>query len=91
MAIYNGNELIDLSRDALAKLYSDFVFYRDEECNGLAKMGIVEFWRKNQKEYEKVALSQCDGCARGLPVFNRIHIEAPDLTPYMVCTAGLYA
>jgi len=81
----------NLNQDQLKKLYSDFVFYRDEECGGLPKIGIKEFYGKHAEKYENVVLNQCDGCIRGLPVKLGIHREAPSGIPYIACSAGLYA
>jgi hypothetical protein len=36
----------ELNRDELLQLYIKFVAYRDEECNGLAKMSVQEFYMK---------------------------------------------
>lgn len=80
-----------LNQDQLKKLYSDFVFYRDEECEGFAKIGIKEFYAKNAEKYKGLALNQCDGCARGLPAILGIHRESPSGIPYIACSAGLYA
>lgn len=68
-----------LNQDQLKKLYSDFVFYRDGECGGWAKIGVKEFYAKNSEQYKDVVLNQCDGCVRGLPVMLGIHRDAPSL------------
>jgi len=81
----------NLNSQQLKKLYSDFVYYRDEECGGFAKIGVKEFYAKNSKKYENVALNQCDGCARELPVILGIHRDVPSGLPVMACAAGLYA
>ncbi len=81
----------NLKQDQLKKLYSDYAFYRDEECGGPPKIGVKEFYCKNAKKYEVVSLNNCDGCARKLPIVLGIHRELPSGRPYIGCSAGLYA
>ena len=78
-----------LSHDQLKKLHSDFAKYRDEECNGFAKMSIYEFLDKNQKKYKDVKLNQCDGCSSGLILFGGLHRDERGF-PVMTCSAKLY-
>lgn len=41
-----------LNRSQLGALYNDYVVYRDKECGGWAKIGIVNFYIKHRKKYE---------------------------------------
>lgn len=57
-----------LNSKQLKYLYSDFIRYRDVECNGMSDISITEFWRENKEKYENLPMNMCDGCARNLPI-----------------------
>lgn len=79
----------NLAPEQLKKLYSDFCEWRDNECNGYAKMEINDFYLKNRDKYDN-KLNQCDGCARNLPVVDGLH-RLMNGYPVMACASGLYA
>lgn len=80
----------NLNNSQLKKLYSDFVYYRDEVCNVFSDISTKQFYSKNSKKYESVKLNQCDGCDQGLTVITGCH-RLENGQPVMVCAAWLYA
>ena len=47
-----------LNQAQLKLIYSDFVVYRDRECNGWAGIGIVDFYMKHRNKYDASTASK---------------------------------
>lgn len=41
-----SNKLMGLNKDELSTLYYSFVWYRDNICNGSAKISVIKFYEK---------------------------------------------